>query len=86
MTANRISVLSNLMTSALPDLSSSSSSSFGRSFLAKSFFGQKLDEYLNHFMDIGVFPDNLNIPRKTLLQLPMLHSCAFLAFFQENHL
>ena len=25
------------------------------------------------------------IPRKTLLQLPMLHRCAFLAFFQENH-
>ena len=24
-------------------------------------------------------------PRKTLLQSPMLHRCAFLAFFQENH-
>ena len=24
-------------------------------------------------------------PRKTLLQFPMLHRCAFLAFFQENH-
>ena len=25
------------------------------------------------------------LPRKTLLQFPMLHRCAFLAFFQENH-
>ena len=46
----------------------------------------QLERVKLHIEIVNLKPVTLTtiLPRKTLLQLPMLHRCAFLAFFQEN--